>query len=372
MIISVTQFNNFLKAVIDSEPMLGNISVKGEISNYKESYDSLYFCLKDEFSQMDCFAFTSLTGKGFSNGMSVVAEGTVSYLTKYGKLSFNVKKITPENNLGLQYKKLLELKSKLEKEGCFSADRKKTVPADCKTIGVVTSENGAVIHDIVAVTLRRNPAVDIMLCPVKVQGTGAENEIASGIDYFSCVNNVDAVIVARGGGSNEDLSAFNTETVVRAINRCIIPIVSAVGHDTDFTFADFAADRRAATPTEAAEILTSNVNDAKKIALTTLNRIAYLAKDKLDKKYQNAAYSVSSMYAAANNTLYNVEKQIITLSKSLDAANPSKMLAKGFTQITKNGETVKRVEQLNKGEDIEFILQDGTAEAKITDIKVKK
>ncbi|HPG92228.1 MAG TPA: exodeoxyribonuclease VII large subunit [Clostridia bacterium] len=372
MIISVTQLNNFMKGVVDSEPILSNIFVKGEISNYKESYDSLYFCLKDEFSQIDCFAYMSQTGKSFANGMTVVADGSVNFLTKFGKLSFTAKKITPENNLGLQYKKLLELKAKLEKEGCFSTERKKAVPTDCKTIGVVSSESGAVIHDIFTVALRRNPSVNILLYPVKVQGVGAEAEIKKGIEYFSAKNNVDAVIIARGGGSNEDLSVFNTEMVVRAINNSKIPTVSAVGHDTDFTFADFAADKRAATPTEAAEFLTADIANLKKLALSTLNRIYSLVKDKVEHRSQKTAFGVSSMFIAADKTLHNVEKEIISLSKSLDAVNPLKILSKGYTQITKDGKTMKNISELSINDDIKFTLIDGTAEAKITKLKVKK
>ncbi|MEG2159380.1 MAG: exodeoxyribonuclease VII large subunit, partial [Clostridia bacterium] len=261
MLITVTQLNNFLKGMIDCESMLSSLSVQGEVCNYRLSYDSVYFSLKDGTSQIDCFSFLSEKNTFAQvnlDGMQIIARGRINFLQKTGKLSFFINQIESTDKLGESYLRLLALKKKLEKEGCFARELKKTINK-AQTIGVVSSAKGAVIADIFQVATRRNPSANIILYPVKVQGLGADTEICEGIDYFSNSSDVDVVIVARGGGSAEDLSVFNAESIVRALNRCCKPTVSAVGHEVDFTLCDLAADARGATPSEAAELVTNDI-----------------------------------------------------------------------------------------------------------------
>lgn len=369
LIISVTQLNNFFKGVVDSEPLLGNICVKGEITNYRENRESVYFSLKDSLSQIDCFAYLSQAGGGIANGTEVVTEGAVNFLTAFGKISFFVKKITPQNDLGEQYKKFLLLKKRLEEAGCFDAARKRAVPRSCKKIGVVSSAEGAVIHDIAAVAQRRDKSADIFLYPVKVQGKGAEEAIVRGMKYFSAKKDVDAVILARGGGSEEDLSAFNSEAVVRAINLSAVPVVSAVGHDTDFTLADFAADKRAATPTEAAELVTADVEKARQAALSLLRRLETSAKARLNAFVGQTKLSLGAMYAAAAGRFSAIETKIGGLTARLDANNPAKILSRGLTQIVKEGKIVKNISEIGRGDAVSFVLEGGAADAEIKDIK---
>lgn len=367
MIITVSQLNNFFKGVVDSEPLLGNISVKGEITNYREVRDSLYFSVKDDFAQIDCFAYVKQAGRGYANGMEVILEGAVNYLTASGKVSFFAKKIAPQDDAGEQYKRLMELKKRLESEGCFSPETKRTVPASCKNIGVVSSAEGAVIFDIEVVARRRDGSVNIFLYPVKVQGRGADGEIAGGIAYFSAQNTVDAVILARGGGSNEDLSAFNTERVVRAINASKTPVVSAVGHNVDFTLADFAADKRAATPTEAAELLTADVAKTREAAVSLLRRMERAARIKLDGRLNAARFCLSRLHGAAGEKLSALAMRLGILSGRIETANPAKLLAKGLTQIVKDGKVVKNISELSQGDGVSFALKGGKARALVAE-----
>ena len=252
MTITVTQLNNYIHGVFDMDSVLSDLTVCGEVTNVKRARDGWYFSLKDDNAAVNCFCYDS-AGEPQA-GMMAVVEGQLNYFVKSGSVSLYTRRLTATTNTGAAYLKFVELKEKLQKEGIFDEERKKAVPHCALKIGVVTSETGAVIHDITNVVLRRQPFSDLILYPVKVQGVGAENEIATGIAYFSG-SEVDVVIVGRGGGSNEDLSVFNSETVVRAIAQCAKPIVSAVGHGIDFTLSDFAADKRAVTPSEAAEFV---------------------------------------------------------------------------------------------------------------------
>lgn len=252
--LKVSELNGYIKNIIDGDEMLANVYIKGEISNFKRHYSGhLYFTLKDETSLIKCVMFKSYTNYlNFEpkDGMSVVILGSVSVFERDGVYQVYAKGMEPEG-VGALYKAYEKLKAKLSEEGLFDEAHKKPIPILPRAIGVVTSKTGAVIRDIINVTTRRLPNVNIILYPAAVQGEGAAQTIVNGIKYFNKAKNVDTIIIGRGGGSLEDLWPFNEEITARAIYESEIPIISAVGHETDFTIADFVADLRAPTPSAA-------------------------------------------------------------------------------------------------------------------------
>lgn len=249
--LNITQLNTIIKRIIDAEEFLQTISVYGEVTNFKVSAGNAYFDIKEDGAQLACIKFGA-TDLDIHNGDMVLLTGRLNYYVKTGRLSFIASRIEPYG-LGELYKQYLLLKAKLEAEGLFDESRKKELPRFANKVGVVTSETGAVIRDIVHVARKKNPFTDIIVYPARVQGAGAENEIVEGLEYFEN-SDVDVVIIARGGGSFEDLAPFNTEKLARKIFECKKPIISAVGHETDFSLSDFVSDMRAPTPSVAAEI----------------------------------------------------------------------------------------------------------------------
>ena len=255
---SVTQIGGYIKRIFDAEEMLHDIRVYGEITEFKISQGNAWFTIKDENATLSC----SLFGANYLEfvpkvGESVVIKGTPSYWVKSGKLSFVAKKIEHLGE-GELYLKFLALKEKLQAEGLFDTARKKQVPNNAINIGVATSETGAVRRDIENVATRRNPAVNIFIAPCKVQGAGADTTIIEALKKLDEMN-LDVLIIARGGGSKEDLDCFNSEKLARFIATLKTPVVSAVGHETDFTICDFVADLRAPTPSASAEIVVANM-----------------------------------------------------------------------------------------------------------------
>ncbi|MBO7527614.1 MAG: exodeoxyribonuclease VII large subunit, partial [Clostridia bacterium] len=274
--ISVSQLNGYIRQIFDAEELLHGISVYGEISGWSYTRGTAYFTLKDEGGALSCVCFDIKENEHFKDGDSVMVIGSAKYYAKGGKLNFNVVKIEPYGE-SILYKKFLELKNKLEELGYFNPDNKKPIPKNIARIGVVTSAEGAVIQDIINVRTRRNPNIDIVLYPAKVQGINAEKEIAEGIKFLDQWN-VDAIVVARGGGSMEDLMPFNTIEVADAIHDCNKFILSAVGHETDFTICDFCSDLRAPTPSAAAELLCSDMTSLKQKFRLNVSRLQSQAK----------------------------------------------------------------------------------------------
>ena len=266
MAISVSQLNSYIKDKIADDEYLSNILVKGEISNFKNHYTGhLYFTLKDEKSLIKCIMFKSYAERlDFmpKDGMKVFVVGGVSVFERDGVYQIYVKAMQ-EDGVGLLYKKYEELKQKLEQKGYFDETHKQKIPLMPKVIGVLTSQTGSVIRDIINVSTRRNPNVYIRLFPVPVQGEGAEKKIAEGIKFMNENKLADVLILARGGGSLEDLWPFNEEIVADAIYDSKIPIISAVGHETDFSISDFVADLRAPTPSAAAELAVPDIYEIK-------------------------------------------------------------------------------------------------------------
>ena len=305
--ISVTKLNTYIKQIFDAEELLHNIMVVGEIFCVSLSRNVIYFSLKDDISSLSCVCFYPNYIDQIKEGDKVVVTGSPSYYTKVGKFNFNVVKIEKVGQ-GVLFEQFLAMKEKLASQGYFDEKHKKPIPKIIKRIGVITSREGAVIQDIKNVAWRRNPNVDIVLYNTKVQGNNAENEIAHAIDVMGSYNDIDVIIVARGGGSLEDLWAYNTEIVAKSTYNCPKPIVSAVGHETDFTIIDFVSDLRAPTPSAAAELLTYDKSEkVKEIYNLSQNYI------KIAEKYvKNSEFDLISV---ENDVLNRIEK-LISLNES--------------------------------------------------------
>ena len=389
--ITVTDLNKYIKNKIADDEYLNNILVKGEISNFKNHYTGhMYFTLKDENSLIKCIMFKTYAQKlNFmpKDGMKVIVLGGVSVFERDGVYQIYVKAMQ-ESGLGDLFTKYQELKNKLEKEGLFSQEQKKPIPMMPKVIGVLSSSTGAVIKDIINVSTRRNPNVHIRLLPVPVQGEGAAEKIAYGIEYMNKKNLADVLILARGGGSLEDLWPFNEEIVAHSIYNSKIPIISAVGHETDFTIADFVADLRAPTPSAAAELAVPDIFEIKQKIEVCQNRLknALLKKVEIMKlRYEkcmtssifkeptrkiNENYIKLDMYI---NNLLNLIKtkqeqeksRYVELVAKLDALSPLKTLTRGYSITLKNGKIIKSIKELEQGDIVDIRLLDGKKQAQI-------
>ena len=391
MTITVTQLNNYIHGVFDIDALLNDLTVCGEITNVKRARDGWYFSLKDDYAAVNCFCYAS-AGEPVAGSVAVV-EGQLNYFVKSGSVSLYTRRLTATTDSGVAYLRFVELKEKLEKEGLFDEERKKPVPRSAKRIGVVTSETGAVIHDITNVVLRRQPFSDLILYPVKVQGAGAEDEIASGIEYFNG-SDVDVVIVGRGGGSNEDLSVFNSETVVRAIAKCSKPIVSAVGHGIDFTLSDFAADKRAVTPSEAAEFVTLDVTREKFRVTAAIEKINSVVSSRLQQLKEQVCYDVRILNSDIGHKIAYQQNKVKYCLKNIESAckmkadrnamlldksvgrlatlNPTNVLKRGYGYVSNADGVIRSVEQLQLGEEFKLSLQDGNVSAKVVKKEIKR
>jgi len=386
--ISVSQLNMYIKNIFEAEIMLQNICVYGEISSYSISNNIAYFNIKDENGMLACVLFGANNFKSPKIGDMVLVKGSMNYYAKGGKLSFNATSIMPYGK-GLIYEKFLQLKNDLQAKGYFDPEHKKPIPQKVRRIGVVTSKTGAVIRDIIDVTRRRNDSIDIVLYPVKVQGIGAEGEIARGIEFFSNYDLVDVIIVARGGGSIEDLEPFNTMIVAEATYNCKKPIVSAVGHETDFTIIDFVADLRAPTPSAGAELVawdkgleieniykyTYLMNKVFQSKLAIISKDIDISLEKLDNLSRNklvfAQALVKDEIFKLNNIGYKIEN-LINLIKTneiiLNNFNPNKLADMGYSKVLQEGNVISRVKNLDINKNIELSMIDGNSKFKITKI----
>ena len=391
--ISVTQLNSYIKGIFDAEQMLHNICVYGEVSGYKISNGIAYFNIKEGDNLLPCVLFGATKFPEPNMGDLVLLTGSVSYWAKGGRLSFNATKIEPYGK-GLLYQQFLELKNKLELKGYFDKSKKKIIPPYVKRIGVVTSATGAVIQDIIDVTTRRNDTIDIVLYPVKVQGVGAEIEIANGINFFSEYKDVDVVIVARGGGSLEDLQPFNTEIVADATYACHKPIVSAVGHETDYTIIDFVSDLRAPTPSAAAELvawskkdtiddiyklvlrmeksLNNSINNTSNIIARDIQKIEHKLQTRISEGINQVKLSCNKINYEIDKKLNNFENKIKLYEHSLVKLNPYNLLNRGYTKIEFDGKIINSVTDLNKDNEIHLRMKDGRISANVVEIIKEK
>ena len=390
--ITVTDLNKYIKNKIDGDEMLNNVLVKGEISNFKNHYTGhMYFTLKDESSLIKCVMFKSYTTHlSFmpKDGMKVMVLGSVAVFERDGVYQIYAKAMK-EDGLGSLYTAYEELKKKLEQEGLFEEAHKKKIPFMPKTIGVLTSNTGAVIRDIINVSTRRNPGVHIRLYPVPVQGPGAAEKIAEGIKFMNENKLADVLIIGRGGGSLEDLWPFNEEIVARAIYDSELPIISAVGHETDFTIADFVADLRAPTPSAAAELAVANIDDVRETLKLYNNRYKVALKKKIElmrlsyekcmarPAYKNPTQKINEQYmvidmkvkALQNSMMLKLKEAKTSFVKEtakLDSLSPLKTLTRGYSIVTEqDGKIIKSVDDLNSGEKVNLRLSDGQKTATI-------
>ena len=389
--ISVSDLNRYMKDKVADDEYLKSVFVRGEISNFKHHYTGhMYFTLKDENSLIKCIMFKSSTlTLNFipKDGMKVNVLGSVAVFERDGVYQIYCKAMQ-EDGVGDLYAKFKELKDKLEKEGLFDAEHKKKIPMMPKVIGVLTSNTGAVIRDIINVSTRRNPNCYIRLYPVPVQGPGAAEKIVDAIRFMNEHKLADVLIVARGGGSLEDLWPFNEEIVARAIYDSELPVISAVGHETDFTIADFVADLRAPTPSAAAELAVTDIFDLQDRINLYQRRLQLLLRKKVEvlrlrydkcmksRCFTEPSYLFQDRYLKLDSFVRNLEKAINLKMKDyklktvekitkLDAMSPLKTLARGYTVVEKDDKLVKSVKDLKKDDIINVRLNDGKIDAKI-------
>ena len=389
--ITVQELNKYIKNKIDNDEYLNNVYVKGEISNFKLHYSGhMYFTLKDENSLIKCVMFKSYTPHlQFmpKDGMKVVILGTVSVFERDGVYQIYCKAMKQEG-IGNLYEEYQKLKAKLEKEGLFDSSHKKRIPMFPKTIGVLTSSTGAVIRDIINVSTRRNPDVHIRLLPVPVQGQGAAEKIAEGIIKMNNEKLADVLIIGRGGGSLEDLWPFNEEIVARAIFDSEIPIISAVGHETDFTIADFVADLRAPTPSAAAELAVPNIEDVKYTIVSYQNRYKVALKKKVElmklryekcmtrrvfkepmQKINEKAISldmlVKSMENSVKTRLNQSKARAGELIAKLDSLSPLKTLSRGYNIAQKDNKVISKKEDISLEDILTLKFIDGDVITKV-------
>lgn len=395
-IFSVSEITRCIKNLLENDKNLNGFYLRGEISIPKiYASGHTYFTLKDEKSQINCILFKRNCENikfNLEHGMKVIIKGSVEVYEPYGRYSVIVEEIQPDG-IGALNLAFIQLKNKLEKQGLFLEKYKKQLPKFPKTIGLITSLNGAVMHDVLNVLKRRYPIVKVLIVPTSVQGKEASNGIVNAIELINQENyDVDVIILARGGGSLEDLWCFNEESVARAIFQSKIPIISAVGHETDFTIADFVADYRAPTPSAAAEKAVPEINEIKKLINSfnerTLNAIKHVIKTNksylleisnrpIFKKPLEAIHVYyqkidSFEYMLQTKTSQNISlkrKSLEILDSKLSALNPKAILERGYSIVMKDNKAIKNINQVKIDNNINIILYNGEIEAKVKKIK---
>ena len=390
--LTVSEVNNYLKRIIDNDFILNNLSVKGEISNLKyHSSGHIYFSLKDEGGKINCVMFRSkaiMLKLTLEEGMGVVIGGIASIYPQNGSIQLYCDTIEQEGR-GELYIKFERLKEKLSKEGYFDEELKKEIPKLPSRVGIVTSPTGAAIRDIINVSRRRNRLVDLVLYPAKVQGIGAYKEVIDGIKYFNRTKSVDVIIIGRGGGSIEELWNFNEEELAKAIFKSKIPIISAVGHEVDFTISDFVSDVRAATPSQGAEIavpLQSDIEDAIEYMNNRMGSIIanklQLEKNKVDSlsrilklnspmsRIVNNYMIIEKLKERLNSNIVNkinLEKEKLSgLNNLLMAQNPCNLLNKGYAIIEDESGVINTVKRMSEEKEINVFLADGLVKGKFS------
>lgn len=392
---SVGQVNEYIRMLLDGAPVLGDIWVVGEISNFKNHYSTghMYFSLKDSDSMIKCVMFRSSAQRlrfAPEDGMRVLIHGRVSSYVPRGEYQIYADSMQPDGvgALALAYE---QLKARLGAEGLFSSEHKKPIPKMPRRVGVITSASGAAIHDIINVSGRRSPQTEIVIYPAQVQGELAAKSLCGGIRYFNERSPVDVIIIGRGGGSIEDLWAFNDEELARLIYASEIPVISAVGHETDFTICDLVADLRAPTPSAAAEIAFADMSEMSlllsqrrrmlEVSMTRRHDAQRGALDALGARLKGA-----SPYAALNQRMARLaligerldgqcgvvldrcSHRLSVLCARLEAANPLALTSRGYAVVQKDGRAVLRASQLSNGEKIDIHFADGCVSARVEDL----
>ncbi len=385
---TVSRVNNYIKRLLDSKPVLNDLWVKGEISNYKRhSSGHIYLTLKDDKSVLRSVMFRSAASSlafSPSDGMRVIARGRVSVYEAGGAYQLYIEEMIPDG-VGELYLEYERLKNRLAEEGLFDESHKKPIPRYPSVIGVVTAPTGAAVRDIINVASRRFPLAEIVIYPVLVQGAGAKESIVKAIEYFNETNSADTLIVGRGGGSIEDLWAFNEEIVARAIFASKIPVISAVGHEVDFTIADFAADMRAPTPSAAAEISVPSAMELSRMVSMHRSRMlgAVQAKletnalrlkrlmprtpqDKINEYRQRLDMCVKRSENAYRLSLSGHARRLGEICGKLDALSPLKTLSRGYAiPMLGDGTVLRHAEDFKSGSDFTLRLRDDVVECTV-------
>ena len=393
---TVTDLNRYIKTLIASDEVLSSVVLRGEISNFKaHTSGHLYFTLKDEGAEISAVMFRADAARlAFRpmSGMSVLVYGNVDVYEKSGRVQIYARTMMADG-AGAMAQAYERLKRKLEGEGLFAEERKKPLPAFPERIGVITAPTGAAIRDILNITGRRYPQAKILIYPSLVQGPDAPAMLLSGVEYFNATDACDVIILGRGGGSIEDLWAFNDEALVRSVAASSIPIISAVGHETDFTLCDFAADRRAPTPSAAAElavpdraVLLGKTNEMASVLLRTMEKRLGLAKltldtrkqtltllspeGKLEKNRKELTYLSEGMERAVAAILSRESARLSSAIEQLDALNPLAILQRGYSAVrNEQGRMIGSVAELAVGQTVEVMMRDGVARAEIKETR---
>ena len=394
-LLTVSQLNDYLKMLLDGDRVLSNVYICGEISNYK-LYNSghAYLTLKDSSGQLKAVMFRSYASRlAFrpEDGMRVIAHGRVSVYEATGQYQLYIDDMQPDGvgSLALQYE---QLRKRLEAEGLFDEARKKPLPPMPMRIGVITSPSGAAVHDIRNVLGRRFPCAEMILFPSAVQGAEAPPQLRLGIEFFSMTDLCDVIIIGRGGGSAEDLWAFNDEALARAIAACPIPVISAVGHESDFTICDFVADRRAPTPSAAAELAVPDKSELMAALMGTKQRMAHLVNAKIRQEKRFLQKIESSVFFQTPDRLLDgfrmrlserenrfeqaVQKNIdakrnelLRVSARMEALSPLSVLSRGYAAVSRGGSTVSCASSLQAGDLLTIRFADGEVAATVLDEK---
>ncbi|WP_101773018.1 exodeoxyribonuclease VII large subunit [Peptostreptococcus faecalis] len=410
--LEISELNEYIKRILNDDPILNNIKVRGEISNFKKhSSGNIYLSLKDEKSKINCMIYKSHVDAKLEleDGNTVIATGYISSYSRDGIYQLYIKNIEKEG-LGNLYKEFLKMKNKLASEGIFDDRHKKSIVKFPKKIGVITSETGSVIKDIINVVGRRYPKVEIVLYPASVQGENSTKTLISGLKYFNSKESVDTIIIGRGGGSLEELWSFNDEELARTIFNSNIPVISAVGHETDFTICDFVSDMRAPTPSAAAEIATPNIDDLKNIQKEIIKRMSnsvskifeiekfkqqsfikrtknlaenslnlekyklkssfqrytvYVEKDMLNDKYIEMDRYLERIMILIDMQMKDKKDQLKSFGISMNNLNPFSVLERGYSVAENNGKIISKKEDVNINDDIDLRVIDGIIKCRV-------
>ncbi|MBQ3100603.1 MAG: exodeoxyribonuclease VII large subunit [Clostridia bacterium] len=391
--LTITALNEYLKQRFENDSNLASIYLKGEISNFTNHKSGhLYFTLKDETGTLKSVMFRSSASKlAFvpENGMKVLAHGRVSVFVRDGQYVFYCDKLEPDG-IGALYLAYEQLKKKLAAEGLFAPERKRRLPKIPTKVGVITSPTGAAVRDIINVTKRRFPFAKIVLYPALVQGAEAAPDLIRGVRLMNELNCADVIIIGRGGGSIEDLWAFNNEELARTVSASRIPVISAVGHETDFTICDFAADMRAPTPSAAAEIAVPETTELQRKINNITDRMLLLLNNNL-KTHRKRVEELSSrrvlnspgyivddrrltvlalsreMESAQKILIGDKKQKFISLTAKLEALNPMSVISRGYSAVfAGDGTLIKSVDDINIGDDFSFMTTDGTVKGTVT------
>ncbi|MDH7481568.1 MAG: exodeoxyribonuclease VII large subunit [Armatimonadota bacterium] len=394
-ILTVTELTRCIRAVIEAEDLFADVWVRGEVSNLKEHTSGhIYFSLKDENALIRCVIWrNSTSGMQFNlaDGMSVILHGRVTVYEKQGQYELVVSEVTPDG-IGALFTAYEQLKARLQAEGLFDKSRKKQLPEFPRRIALITSPTGAALQDMLTIAVRRLPCINIILIPTLMQGEDSQASVVDSLKLAESIPDVDVIIIGRGGGSIEDLWTFNSESVVRAICACQKPVVSAIGHETDFTLADFAADLRAPTPSAAAELVVpdkdeilsriSTLSDAMKSAITALimnkkacfnmmmkSRVFAHPEVLVQERWQALDTLTMRLANSLDRQISNCSARLGEVTAKLHALSPLQVLSRGYAIVRHDGQLVKKISDVEVGDSTETLISDGRLVSEIKEIK---